>query len=56
MELHVMLLGAKSYINSDHLNITTNSTTLYFVIHWLNYVPSIHFFTGKDILIADTLT
>ncbi len=53
-------LGAKLYIPTNHLNITTNNTMIMsFVIYWLNYVeqsnPYIHFITGKGSVIADKL-
>ncbi len=55
-----MLLGAVLHVHTDHLNITTNNTTPDLVIHWLNYIeqfnPYIHFISGKDNVIANTLS
>ncbi len=60
MGFHTILLGAKLHIQPDHLNFTTNNTTPDCIICWFNYVeqyiPYIHFISGKDNVIANTLS
>ncbi len=37
-EFCTMLLSVMLHIHTDHLNNTTNNTTLDCIVHWLNYV------------------